>query len=1134
MRATVFIIVMSIAQAFAVNTYSQSTRISLDLKNVSTRTVLQQIETKSQFYFIYDATVVNVERKVSIKTANKPITKILDNLFAGTNVIYRINNRQVALTAESSSSSAQQDKTVSGKVTDSSGSPLPGVSVVVNGTTIGIITDVNGEYSLPNVPKNATLQFSFVGMRTQRIPVSGKTTINVALVEEAIGINEVVAIGYGTKLKGELTGSVAKVNSDKIASRPVTGTLEALQGLIPGVTITRQNGQPGRQDYELKIRGASSINGNVPLILIDGVPGDINLINPNDIDNLTVLKDAAAAIYGARAADGVILITTKRGKKSDKPLVSYSYNLAIKDPSIMKKAATTEHFVKMFNEANLNDGDPQTFSNATLAKIAANDPGVGPGENWGVTSYPMFYRSKNWYGDLFKTSQRETHNLSISGGSDNSTYLISAGSVKDNGNISAGNNSSDRYNLRVSLQSRLRENIKLDANISYDYQDIMEPSELSDAINNALKVFSYVPLRNPAGNYYAYQGYENPFQEVEAGGNRHSKDSRLNNNFKVDWELINGLTWTGQAAINIERYDDNAYYSTNYGHNWDNSINSLTRNFPNSAYYSDWNTLYKNFSTYLNYNTTFDEHSLNLMAGASQERMDRNSKYMSGSDFSSNDIFVLTLSDPKNLSTGDYWDNNSWALRSYFGRFSYSYERKYYLDATFRKDGSSKFSPDKRWSDIYPSISGAWKLSEEPFFKSVIDKDIVDFFKARASWGRTGNQDIGALGLFDYIQLISIGGQYPINGSTVSKLASMNGIASPMRTWETIQTKNLGFDLGLFHSKLKTSFDVYQKENKNMLVSVSYPSTLGASAPTSNAGRLVTKGWELTADWNDKIGEVQYNVGFMLNYNSDILKNLQGQDTYNLGLTTARQGYPMNSFFGYKGSIIRTQSELDAYAAKYAGKGIVPATQANGYKGLGIGDVMYEDIDGDGQITTYGDKTKGYNGDAVFLGSQDPKYTYSINAGIKYKNFDFGMILQGTGDKYSWRGNGNFGVPLSLSWFQPLDYFYGKTFSKDNPNAEYPRLSNSGTVKSNNYQCSNIYLENTRYLRVKNLTIGYTIPNSVFGKLNIKNARIYFSGQDLFEFAKGTWDKTYDPEENTAENNYPMYRTYSFGLSVNF
>ena len=687
----------------------------------------------------------------------------------------------------------------------------------------------------------------------------------------------------------------------------------------------------------------------------------------------------------------------------------------------------------------------------------------------------------------------------------------------------------------MSTQTKIRKNLKFDANISYDYQTITEPSQLGDAINNALKAFSYIPYRNPSGNYYTYQGYQNSFQELELGGSRNTKNTRLSNNFKLDWEPIKGLVWTGQAAVNIERYDDNANYATFYGFNWDNSINGLPRNSPNSAYYSDYNTLYKNFSTYINYNTTFfNKHSINLMAGASKEKMTRNSKYIYGADLSSNEIFPLTLSDPKNLSTGDTWDNNPWALLSYFGRFSYSYDGKYYLDGTIRKDGSSKFSPEKRWSDIYPSISAAWKLSEESFFKSLINENVVDLFKTRVSWGRTGNQDISSLGLFDYIQLIKIGGQYPIDGSAISKLAWMNGIASPMRTWETIETKNLGFDLGLFHSKLKTSFDVYRKENTNMLVSVSYPSTLGASAPTSNAGKLVTKGWELSGDWNDKIGEVQYNIGFVLNYNSNILTNLQGKDTYDLGYTPSRQGYPMNSYFGYKGSIIRTQSELDAYAAKFAGKGIVPATQANGYKGLGVGDVMYEDIDGDGQITTYGDKSKGYSGDAVFLGSADPKYTYSVNAGLKYKNFDFGLILQGTGDKYTWRGNGNFGVPYSAPWFQPLDYFYGKTFSQDNLDAQYPRVSNSGTVKGNNYQCSSIYLVNTKYLRVKNITIGYTIPKIILGKLNLKNARVYLSGQDIFDFSKGTWDNNYDPEESSAEYNYPMYRTFSCGISVNF
>lgn len=1139
MQLSAFFLFFFLFQVMAESGYSQQTKLTLKMDNARVVDVLDEIENNSEFFFLFNQKLVDGERKVNVDTKENSIDNILNDMFSETNVHHLLKDRLIILTTEKSDLNetkwvSQQQNSISGTVTDESGVPLPGVTVLIKGTTQGTVTNIYGKYTISNLPDSTTLQFSFVGMRTKRILIGSQTSISVVMEEETIGIEEIIAIGYGTKLKGELTGSVSKLNSDKIESRPVTGTLEALQGLIPGVTITRQSGKPGRQDYQMKIRGTSSINGNVPLVLIDGVPGDIDLINPSDIGNLTVLKDAAAAIYGARAADGVILVTTKRGKKSNKPMISYSYNFAVKKPGIMKKSSSTEHFVKMFNEANLNDGDSQTFSDETLTRIAANDPGEGLGENWGVTSYPMFYQSKDWYGDFFKTSQRQTHNLSVSGGSENTTYLLSIGNVNDNGNIAAGKNSSDRYNLRMSVQTHILENLTLDANISYDYQNIKEPSQLDDAINNALKVFSYVPLRNPEGNYYGYQGYENPFQEVEMGGNRTTKNSRLSNNFKLDWEPIKGLVWTGQAAINIDRYDDHAYYATNAEHNWDNSINSLVRNNPNSAYFSDWNTMYKNFSTYLNYKKYFRKHNIGLMVGASREKKDRNSKYISGADFSSNEIFVLTLSDPKNLSTGDYWDNNSWALLSYFGRFSYSFGGKYYLDATFRKDGSSKFSSDKRWSDMYPSISAAWKLSEEPFFKSLVDENIVNLFKTRISWGKTGNQDIGELGLFDYIQLINIGGQYPIDGSSISKLASMNGIASPDRTWETIETKNLGFDFGFFHSKLRASFDIYRKENTNMLVSVTYPSTLGATAPTSNAGTLVTNGWELTADYTDKIGDVQFNIGFVLNYNSNELTNLQGNDTYNLGLTTARQAYPINSYFGYKGSIIRTQSELDEYAAKFAGKGIVPGTQPNGYKGLGIGDVMYEDIDGDGQITTYGDKTKGYNGDAVFLGSQDPKYTYSANVGLRYKNFDFGLILQGTGNKYSWRGNGNFGVPLSYSWFQPLDYFYGKTFSADNVDAQYPRLSNSGTVKSNNYQCSSIYLENTRYLRLKNLTIGYTIPSLLLGKLNLKNTRVYLSGQDLFEFAKGTWGKTYDPEENVAESNYPMYRTYSFGINVNF
>ena len=1143
MKLTLVLLLAGCLQVSA-KVYSQKNlKLNMDLTDVRLQKAFEVIEKKSNYRFLYNSNAVPGNIRITLHEKNIPISALLDKILSSNGLIYTIINDKVI--AVTSAGAMVQTVHVEGNVTDSIGKPLQGVTILIQGLKRGTVTDAQGHFAI-DAPDNAVIVVSSVGYQSQEIRAKEGAPLHIVLKETTNGLNEVVVIGYGTKLKeGDLTGSVAKIGADKIESRPVTGALDALQGLIPGVSITRQSGQPGEQGYQLAIRGTSSINGNVPLVLIDGIPGDLNLINPQDIQDVTVLKDATAAIYGARAADGVILVTTKRGRKSDRPNVAYAFNLAMKEPGMMKKAATTEHFVKMFNEANKNDGDPQTFSDSTLAKIEANDPGVGQGENWSLQSYPMFYRSRNWYGDLFKTALRPTHNVSVSGGGDNSTYLISFGDTRDNGNISAGKNNSVRDNLRIDLQSNILKNLKLDVNTAYDYLNTMQPSELNDAIDNGLKVFSYVPLKNPAGNYYGYQGYENPVQELTMGGNETINDSRWSNNVKLDWEPIEGLVWTGQVGINLERTEDNAYYATNEEHNWDNSVNSLIRNNPNSASYRNLSSVYKNFSTYINYSKTLGKHDIKLMAGASREKFTKQSEYMYGADFTSNDIFTLPLSDPKNLSAGNYndWDSDPWALLSYFGRASYAYAGKYYIEGTLRKDGSSKFSPEKRWSAIYPSISGAWKISEEPFFKNIVDGKIINLFKARASWGKTGNQDIPSLGLFDYIQLISVGGQYPIDGSTVSKTAYLNGIASPDRTWETIETKNLGFDLVMFQSKLSLSFDMYRKNNNNMLVSITYPSTLGASAPTSNAGSLLDKGWEFNSSWNSKIGrDLQFNVGVILNYNTNKVTNLQGQDSYNIGLTQARQGYPLDSYFGYKGSVIRTQAQLDAYASKYAGKGIVPATQPNGYGGLGIGDMMYQDIDGDGQITAYGDKSKGLSGDAVFLGSQIPKLTYSMTGGLKYKGFDFSFILQGTGNKYVWRGNGNFGVPLGQFWFQPLDYFYGKTFNEDNTDAKYPRLSNNATIKGNNYQFSSEWLENTRYLRVKNVTIGYTFNTVQISKLKLHGVRIYFSGQDIFELAKGTWDHEYDPEESNPdpnnyayyENNYPMYRVFSFGANINF
>ncbi|HSM48219.1 MAG TPA: SusC/RagA family TonB-linked outer membrane protein, partial [Draconibacterium sp.] len=498
------------------------------------------------------------------------------------------------------------------------------------------------------------------------------------------------------------------------------------------------------------------------------------------------------------------------------------------------------------------------------------------------------------------------------------------------------------------------------------------------------------------------------------------------------------------------------------------------------------------------------------------------------------EVYPLSMANPTKLyatSRGIGWRIEDWALNSYFGRLSYSFSGKYYVDATFRKDGSSKFSPDFRWSTTYPSVSAAWKLTEEGF---MANQNVFDFLKIRASYGKSGNQDIRALGTYDYIQLITIGGKYPMGTSNSPvAAASMKGMASPDRTWETIQNINLGIDYAFFDSRLMGSFDIYQKKNSDMLVDVTFPATLGASAPSTNSGELTTKGWDWFVTWADKAGDFAYKVGVVINYNENELTDLQGADQFNLGLTPFREGYPINSYFGYKtDGIIKNQQELDAYS-KYAGKGIVPATKPNGQKGLGIGDIMFKDVDGDGAITPFGDRTKGFNGDAVYLGSANPNYNFGINAEVNYKGFDLSMLWQGTGKKMTLR-TGEFAMPYFYPWFQPYEYFYEKTWAANRPNAEYPRISHTDAVKYYNYAASDNMIENTAYLRLKNLQVGYAIPKSVTTKLFVDAVRIYFSGEDLFEITKGDWDGNYDPEEGQSFNTYPFYRTYSFGIDVKF
>jgi TonB-linked SusC/RagA family outer membrane protein len=1015
---------------------------------------------------------------------------------------------------------------VTGTVKDGNGTPLESVSVTIKDKPdIGTTTDAQGSFSIA-ASANDVLVFEFVGYKKDEVKVGSRPTINVTLTVLTTNLNEVVVIGYGTKLKGELTGAVSKVDSEIFEARPLTNTMNALQGALPGVTVTRGSGRPGSENYSLQIRGASSVSGSKVLVLIDGIPGDLNLINPNDIAELTVLKDAAASIYGARAADGVVIVTTKKGKKGP-PSILYSGNYGIKKPQFLKKRTNTLQLAEMFDEGMRNINQPGV-SQEVFDKIRANAEPDPTGWLKYLENFPGFYQSHDWTDEVYATGVQQMHNLTISGGGENNSYLFSAGYERNEGVFRYGENHSDRYNLRMNYDFKLSNKINIETRTSFESQPTVEPTAVGSILYFVNQMGSYVPLRNPLGQLYKYQGgFRNPVQYLQEAGVNTTNVYRVSTNIKGDLRLFSDLKLVGQVGVNVDFNDGKRTNPTFAQHNWDGTDFDIVNN-PNSAVFSNAKNLYQNYTGYLDYNKTVGgKHKINFMAGASREMNDYQSQSITGYNFASNEIFTLNLADRTKTQYANFTGSASdWTLQSYFGRLSYSFDRKYLVDFTTRMDGSSKFAKNKRWSALFPSVAVAWVLSEESFMQS---QPIFDNLKARLSWGQSGNQEL-SFGNYDYISLISIGGSYPMGVPNVGLPGAVSSIASQNRTWETIETKNAGIDATFLDSRLSASFDYYIKNNKNMLVNDQLPATLGGSAPTQNIGRLETKGWDFSIGWNDQIGDFRYSITGMLSDSKNKLIELKGNDSYGEGLVRTRKGYSLNSYFGYQyDGIIQNAEQLAAYKS-------LENLPAN----LGLGDVMFRDVDGDGKITAFGDPVKGSKGDLVYLGNLLPRYVYSSNINLSYKGFDLSILLQGIGKREGVR-TGEFAYNFTWVWMQPLEYFYGKNWTPENPGAKYPRLIPGSVgydeVQNWNWRYSSMRMNNLAYLKVKVLTLAYNLPQPLVQKAKLQNVRVYASGQDLFTFSKDTWNNSFNPEENwerSDEQTYPFNSVISFGLDIKF
>ena len=1106
--------------------------LSLALDGVTLKEALAEISRQARLNLVYADDDLPIAATVNLRADRITVAAALTDVLldAGVDVVFTPDGR--ATLVKRPDGPAVQLGSIAGRVTATeTGAPLPRAIVSVTGTRLTAETDTAGRYVIGSVPVGThrvrARMLGYTPADTSVVVAEGQeAVVNFQLKAQAIELEAVVAVGYGEKRREDLTGAVGTVSSQALESRPITNTLSALQGALPGLIVQRSGGQPGVEDFDLNLRGVSSANGgNTPLVLIDGVPGNLDLLNPADIESITALKDAAASIYGARAADGALLVTTRRGTRTA-PVFTYSNNTAVTKLTGMMDTPNNYQMAVMDNEANIHAGAAPMYTPDLLNRVRIGDPTPIPHPIYASSGWMLFFTNTDWRKALFEDGFEQKHTVSVSGGGDNSTYYVSAAYSDQNGVIRYANDNNRRYQLRLNYDYDFSRRVRLETRLGVENQDRSDIGGFTHGswcscpwvIVEGIFGMPNHPIYTESGqHFFAQGGWGNAVAQAKEAATATFVTRNVNTNFKLIVEPLDGLKLNLQSGIDYRTEDNTdigksfpyyqwndsniAYYSTNPDQNWVGRYNATT--------------VHRNYVGYAQFSRTFaDRHAFELMGGISHEDDDVDWFQAGRYNFPNQDVWGLNLGGTGNTWTGG--GGSQWAIRSLFSRLSYGFNNKYLLDATLRYDGSSRFRPDKRWG-LFPGVSLAWRISEEPFARRHLST--FDDLKLRVSYGETGNQE--GINLYDYLQLITIGGRgpYPFGAGGQDQSAYLSGMVAKDRTWETIATTNVGWDATLLSSRLNVTFDYFVKRNKDMLVPINAPALLGATPPFANAGSLKAWGFETSVGWRGALRGLSYSARISLSDAQNKVVNYGGQDTYVLGYNYVRQGYPVNTYFGYVfDGLIRNQAELDAYKLL----GGVPSD-------IGIGDARYKDLNGDGKISLYGDNP-GQDGDVVNLGNLAPRYTYGLNLTLAWKRFDLGTFFQGVGKRTLFR-EGDYRMPWSDWWRQPPLFYYGQTWNEDRPNAPYPRLSH-GDIRFWNYQPSSLQRVNAAYLRLKNLQVGFTLPERLIAKARMTHARVYFSGFDLWEkhSVKGGWD----PESIANGFNYPFQRLYSFGMDITF
>lgn len=995
----------------------------------------------------------------------------------------------------------QQAGICKGLVKDATGESVIGASVVVKGTTNGTITDFDGNFSLDGIKKGDVIVISYVGYQTQEIKWNG-SPLNVILKEDSKTLSEVVVVGYGTQKKANLSGSVAMVDSKELENRPIQNVSSGLQGLMPGVAITGTNGAPGQDAGKIRVRGIGTLNEAGPYILVDGIEtGTLSAVDPNDIESISVLKDAAsAAIYGSKAANGVVLITTKRGK-TGQTKISYSGYLSFQNATNMIERMGSYEYASLLNQALEAEGMSKRFNDTELQKFKdGNDP---------------LYPDTDWYDLAYKTGVQHRHNVNINGGSENVKYMASLGYLNQTGILP--NAGREQFNARTNLDMKINKRLSARMNLSFIKNDYSDASSAyyggsSDQIIRQLNLIApWIVARYDDGTWGTISD-GSPIAWLDSG----MKVNRDNYNFSgmaaVDYEIFDGLKLTLQGAYvnNLQNYNYFQKY-IKYNENKESDPSQLDERF------YKWDRT--NYDALLNYNKNFGKHNIKGLLGWHTEKY--NYKYQKAvrKKFPNNELTDMNAGDASTQSNEGY--TAELAMISWFARINYDFAGKYLLEANIRADASSRFAEGHRWG-YFPSFSGAWRISEEAFMESAKDCWLSGL-KIRASWGQLGNQDALSGSNNDYypaLNTYNLDSKYAFGGSLNSGYYQRKYRLETI-SWEKASTWGVGVDFTLFN-KLNGSLDYYNRKTTGIIMDVTVPKEFALDAYKDNVGSMRNSGIEINLSYNTKIGQVDFGIAGNFSYNKNEILDLGGGDPNKyLDATDGysqrnKVGEAMNSYYIYRADgFFNSQEEADAYTAKYG----------NPFgKTFKAGDLRYVDTNKDGKLTA---------DDREYCGSSDPKIIYGFNINAGWKGIDLSLMFNGAAgvkrlfDGYEVYGNfsGDAAHPATI---------WRDAWTPDNHDASMPRIFyDTNSASSSRSVQSDFWLQDTSYLRLKNLQLGYTLPKGWLNSVGVENIRIYYSVENLLTFDK--MKINIDPESTSQRlSSYPLLRTHAFGVNVTF